>query len=196
MNIEFKNNYIYDNLKDIYITQDGKTLKIIYGGNGDLYIDIFGEYSINELGVNNATFCIKKDSDLYYCFDSLLNSILNCQVYNIDEELEISTFSGSKYLNEKLKRMNANRELVHNGIVEWYSDSVYDEKANLLKIEKIDEEIVLTFYDNPKDPIFGFGIRICNSGSKYDPFNICFMNLFNKFQEIAKSKTKIKKISY
>lgn len=42
---------------------------------------------------------------------------------------------------------------------------IYSEKANKLKIEKKDNKIILTFTDNPDDPTFGFGIRICNSGS-------------------------------
>ena len=72
--------------------------------------------------------------------------------------------------------------------ITWYSDNIYDERANILRITKSANNITLNFTDNPDDPAFGFSIRICNSGSKYDPFNICFMKLFNELQ-ILSSKT-------
>ena len=183
MVIDFKNNGIYPSLKDIFIRQDGKTLKIFYGATDDLYFDIFGDYSFNESGIRTSKFCIVKDSDIYSYFDNLFNAILNCEVYDDDNDLDfISSYDG-KNLNKKLQESNANSKLVKNGNIEWYSDSIYDEKANLLIIERTDEGIVFSFFDNPDDPTFGFGIRICNSSSKYDPFNLCFMKLLNQFQK-------------
>lgn len=84
-----------------------------------------------------------------------------------------------------MKEKKANEKLIHNEVIIFYSDSIYDEKANILKINKNDGFILLEFIDNEDDPIFGFGIRISNSGSKYDPFNICFMRLFNNLQELS-----------
>lgn len=94
--------------------------------------------------------------------------------------------NSSQLYNERLKSSYAYNSLVQDSTIIWYSDNIYDEKANKLSIEKIDDEIILTFIENPDDPTFGFGIRICNSGSKYDPFNICFMNLFNQLQQLNK----------
>lgn len=74
--------------------------------------------------------------------------------------------------------MNANEDLVIDGKIIFHSDSIYDEAANILKISKIDNSILLEFIDNEDDYIFGFGIRISNSGSKYEPFNICFIIVF------------------
>jgi len=52
-----------------------------------------------------------------------------------------------------------------------------------MTIKEYDGKIRLDFFDNPDDYIEGFGIRICNSGSKYMPFNICFMRFFSTLSE-------------
>ena len=91
-------------------------------------------------------------------------------------------------MNELLKNNGVYNRLVQDSAIIWYSDNIYDEKANKLKIEKKDDKIILTFTDNPDDPTFGFGIRICNSGSKYEPFNLCFMNLFNQLQVLNRQE--------
>lgn len=194
MIIEFKDNNIYPSLKDIFIRQDGKTLKIFYGATGDLYFDIFGNYSFNKLGIRTSKFYINKDSDVYSYFDNLFHNILDYKVYD-DNYSNFFHLDNEKNLNQRLQESNANSKLLKNGNIEWYSDSIYDEKANLLRIERIDEGIVFSFFDNPEDPTFGFGIRICNSGSKYEPFNLCFMRLFNQFQKAIKLDAKtLKKV--
>ena len=189
MIIEFKDNNIYPSLKDIFIRQDGKTLKIFYGATGDLYFDIFGHYHFDASGSRTSKFCINKDSDAYSYFDNLFHNILDYKVYD-DNDSKFFSFNDEKNLNKRLQETNANSKLLKNGNIEWYSDSIYDEKANLLRIARTDEGIVFSFFDNPEDPTFGFGIRICNSGSKYEPFNLCFMRLFNEIQETVKTKVK------
>lgn len=172
MVVEFKDNNCFSEVKDILIRDGKKLLKIFYGANGDLYFDIFGIRNENENGLFTATFSINKNEDVYQYFEQLVNNIVDCKV--LEEE------------NENLKTKQAYEKLVHNDTVIWYSDNTYDENANILQIERNCEDIELTFIDNPDDPSFGFGIRICNSGSKYDPFNICFMNLFNQIQLLVK----------
>lgn len=93
-------------------------------------------------------------------------------------------------LNQELKDKDANSCLVHDGNIELYSDAIYDERANLMIIKRTEEGIAFTFFDNPGDPAFGFGIRISNSGSKYEPFNLCFMKLFNELQKVVEPNEK------
>lgn len=197
MTVEFKNNDCFNKVKDILIKDGKKTLKIFYGANGDLYIDIFGEHNIDEDGNCTADFSISKNQEIYHYFDSLFDNIIKCNVFETsDFELEMcntqkqigKSLISSQLFNERLKSSLAYNSLVQDSIIIWYSDNIYDEKANKLIINKQDDKITLTFVDNPDDPTFGFGIRICNSGSKYDPFNICFMNLFNQLQLLNKSK--------
>ena len=92
MIIEFKDNNIYPNLKDIFIRQDGKILKIFYGATGDLYFDIFGSYSFNDSGIRTSKFYLNKDSDVYSCFDTLFNDLIDCKVYD-DDDLDFLNFT-------------------------------------------------------------------------------------------------------
>lgn len=195
MTVEFINNNCFSETKDILIKDGKKTLKIFYASNGDLYIDIFGQHSLDEYGNYTATFSINQRQEIYRYFEILLDNIIKCNVFQVsDIELEMCNtqeqttklLNSSQLYNERLKSSYAYNSLVQDSTIIWYSDNIYDEKANKVSIEKIDDEIILTFIDNPDDPTFGFGIRICNSGSKYDPFNICFMNLFNQLQQLNK----------
>ena len=195
MTVEFKNNDYFSKIKDILIRDGKKLLKLFYGSNGDLYIDIFGEHNIDKNGRYTATFSMNQNQEIYWHFESLIDNIIKCKVFDVsDIELEIyntkeqinELLNSGQLYNEVLKNNDVYNRLIQDSAIIWYSDNIYDEKANKLKIEKNDDEIILTFIDNPDDPTFGFGIRICNSGSKYDPFNLCFMNLFNQLQTLNK----------
>ena len=179
MKVQFRENDVFKNLKDIFIIKETQALKIFYGGNGDLYFDVLCTFNQNN---KTTTFSISNNDVIYDYFNELYNNILYCNVFN---NLEI---------NKKLLFEKANSKLVKNGVINWYSDSNYDKKANLLKIEKINKEIILTFFDNPEDFVLGFGIRFCNSGSKYYPFNVCFMNLYNELQNLYDKNDNFKKI--
>ena len=193
MIVEFKNNDCFTKVKDILIRDEKKLLKIFYGSNGDLYINIFGEHNIDENGNYTATFSINKKEEIYQYFESLIDNIIKCNVFDVNdnESKKCNTKEVLNYnqlYNEELKNRDAYNRLVHDSTIIWYSDDIYDEKANKLRIKKEADKIILTFINNPDDPTFGFGIRICNSGSKYDPFNICFMNLFNQLQTLNKKE--------
>jgi len=195
MKIEFKGNDYLNKVKDVLIRDGKKLLKIFYGANGDLYIDIFGDYNIDENGYYTANFSINQKEEIYSYFEGLIDNIIGCKIFDIsDVELDLCNskeqknelLDSSQLYNEVLKNNDVYNRLVKDSGIIWYSDNIYDEKANKLIIEKEDDKIILTFVDNPDDPTFGFGIRICNSGSKYDPFNVCFMNLFNQLQNLNK----------
>lgn len=202
MVVEFKDNNCFSGVKDIFIRDGKKLLKIFYGANGDLYFDIFGSCNKNENGLRTAIFSIKQHEEVYQYFEQLVNCIIGCEVFDMsDIELKFCDFdndvtdelNSAQKRNENLKTKQVYKKLVHNDTIIWHSDNIYDESANILQIEGNREEIKLTFIDNPDDPSFGFGIRICNSGSKYDPFNICFMKLFNQLQLLDKADS-IKKL--
>lgn len=187
MIVEFKNNNYFDKVKDILIRDNKKLLKIFYGSNLDLYIDIFGDCNIDENGQYNAIFSINKNQEIYQYFENLIDNIIKCRVFDTSD-IKLEICDTKEQMNELLKNNGVYNRLVQDSAIIWYSDNIYDEKANKLKIEKKDDKIILTFTDNPDDPTFGFGIRICNSGSKYDPFNLCFMNLFNQLQVLNKQE--------
>ena len=187
MTLEFKNNSCFEEIKDVLIRDGKQLLKIFYGSNFDLYIDIFGDYSIDENDCYSATFAIDHDQELYKYFESLVDNIINCNIFDAGNN-EPEKCNIEEQMNESLKIKSVYNLLIQDSIITWYSDNIYDEKANKLRIEKKDNKIILTFIDNPDDPTFGFVIRICNSGSKYEPFNLCFMNLFNQLQALNKNE--------
>ena len=187
MTLEFKNNSCFEEIKDVLIRDGKQLLKIFYGSNFDLYIDIFGDYSIDENDCYSATFAIDHDQELYKYFESLVDNIINCNIFDAGNN-EPEKCNTEEQMNESLKIKSVYNLLIQDSIITWYSDNIYDEKANKLRIEKKDNKIILTFIDNPDDPTYGFVIRICNSGSKYEPFNLCFMNLFNQLQALNKNE--------
>lgn len=205
MKIELRDNGCFPNVKDIFIRKDNKTLKIFYGGNGDLYFDVFESYEECENGYT-ANFEIDKEDEIYPYFERLIEIIREAEVFTpseaqmelIDDPYEFHELvEDYKMRNKELKGCYPHTELVKDGMIELYSDSIYNEKANRMTIKEIDGKIRLDFFDNPEDYIEGFGIRVCNSGSKYMPFNICFMRFFNKLNEdltVSKEENIQKKI--
>ena len=164
--IEFKNNYLNERIKDVILREKDKNIQITYGGNLDLYINIFGygETIQDEHFVEKIEFLIKNEDEAWIYFNRLVNGIL------------------------KDEKNNERVGLFKNNVIKWYSDETYLEGANMLSIQKENEGIRLAFFDNPNDSNFGIPIRICNSGSRYDPFNVNFMKLYNEFQDLYKTK--------
>lgn len=170
MQLELKDSPFWgDKIKDVFIKSDKNTLKIMYGGTDDLYMDIFGEYSVDENGNDSASFVINKNDEVYSHFETLYNNIVSAKIGEWQ----------SPRFNAMLKFSGAYNDLVKPDGIYFYSDNIYNEKANLLKITKDEQKISLNFVSNKEDPAWGFSIRICNSGSKYTPFNVCFMTLYN-----------------
>ena len=70
--------------------------------------------------------------------------------------------------------------------------NVYENIAFGLKIKKMDNIFRVEFssqphidgYDEELNQPGYMSIRFCNSGSRYAPFNILFMRMFNKLQEV------------
>mgnify|MGYP004502433095 FL=1 len=201
MTIEFKNSNFFSKAKDIFIRDDKNTLKIFYGANGDLYLDIFGSRKVDENLLYTATLLVSEEEEVYKYFETLIDDIINCNVLDTSE-IELQTCDNEiekeKLLNSvqsqnaAIKNSDTYKSLVQTSTITWYSDNIYDERANILRITKSANNITLNFTDNPDDPAFGFSIRICNSGSKYDPFNICFMKLFNELQILSNKTNQMK----
>ena len=138
MTVEFKNNDCFNKVKDILIRDENKLLKIFYGSNFDLYIDIFGDRNIDENGNYSATFSINQSQEIYQYFEILIDNIIKCKVFDVSE-IESEIYDTKEQTNELLKNNNIYTRLVQDSAIIWYSDNIYDEKANKLKIEKKDD---------------------------------------------------------
>ena len=167
--LEFQDNYKSETLKDIVLNDRDKSIHIFFGGNLDLYMMIYRGIPerIKEGNFNKKfEYLIKNGETEYQFFDRLVSRI------NGDNDI---------------RRKRAKEELVsEDGTINWYSDDSPLENANLLSIKREDEGIKCTLYNNPSELHSGLAVRICNSGSRYDPFNVYFMKMFNEFQQYYK----------
>ena len=165
-------------VKDIVLSYDLKTIvKLSYSANQDLFIYARGCSSKNSDGNDVLNFKINKNEDVYPLFEQFFYSIVESLVYTNND-----TPNADK-LNSIIKQQRAYHDLVKNGEVHFYSDNTYNEKANLLHITKEDDGINLEFVNNKEDSgSRGFVVRVSNDGSKYAPFNRCFMRLLGNLQ--------------
>lgn len=168
-------------------TDDGKFF-ISFQGNLDLYINYESKNLLKETA--EKTFILTKENYyLYSLFSKLYDDIKNCNVYD-ENEIKDDNIWGFGFTNAQLNEEIRNQEernpyrLFQNNKVEFHSDDFDYEESSVLYIENNNDEITLTFKKGQNDlHMPTFAIRICNSGSRYNPFNILFMNLYNKLSE-------------
>lgn len=196
--------------KGVSLKNGTKTLSMTMGGNGDLYwiiknVDCFDleEYSNDYFEIS------REDDEIYSLFEQLMLDIKNI---NIEEEIQFPLYVETKedrkeYLEKKLKQLDlekkrcrehndSNYNYLYNRLdtILWHSDETLYEEANILKIEKINDAFRVSFSAQYVDGIMGednicgvMSVRINNSGSRYSPFNIIFMRMFQKIQNIDMS---------
>lgn len=168
-----------DATKICFREEEGQ-MTILYAsrGNGDLGWAIFSRKSGTEHKI-----VIDKDNNAYPVFDELYNTIASAKIFEDDDVELYKKYNKSLYndlFNEKTKTIT------------WHSDNAYYECANILKIIKKDDSFHIVFSIQPS--IEGknedtnsknyITIRICNEGCRYYPFNLAFMEMFNKLVNI------------
>lgn len=199
-----KNDY---NSKDIDLIDGNKTLNIMFGGTGDLYWIIKNKDVKKGTEYTYDNFTITKENySLYALFEQVFEDIKNINIFDkdiTDFPPYIETDEEKKeYLEEKeLEKLNYKKFNVsyynnlyneENNTITWVSDETGFEVGNVLKISKVDDEFLIEFCTQPY--IEGYeresnypglmGIRFRNSGSRYTPFNIIFMRMYSKLQNI------------
>ena len=167
---------------DIFdINTDTGTFEIAYENNLDLYWRYIYKDTIDKVG-NKKEFKITKEHYfLYNLFDELYNSVKNHTPYsNFPYEIE------SRY--EK-KRLYGNYPLYQNGEIKWYSDDFASfDNASSFSIKKEKDTFIVTFTKSKTEHFNGchfptYSVRIRNSGSRFEPFNIPFMSMYHKLKE-------------
>ena len=169
---------------DIILEEDNKKFMISFAGNLDLYWIIRSEEDSNK----HSFIITKENYDLYSLFDTLYIDIENINIVdieniNIDEEEKGRLCSRSNY-NELFDKENKT--------ITWYSDETAHEVANILKIKKQEDIFEIEFstqphisgYDRDFNSPNYISIRFRNSVSRYKPFNVIFMRMYNKIQKI------------
>ena len=187
---------------DYTLKEDNKELRIIFGGNLDLYWSLYitdkSKTLDNLYDEVYETFLITKENyQIYSLFKKLIEDIKQPIVFEpVEEELLVgldSTESEEEKcarMNEDIKRSERYKMLYNGQEIIWHSDDDYYEEADRVKISEVDENILLEFY-RPEQTLKTIGfkmpntvsIRFRNSGSIYDPLNIVFMRMYQQLQE-------------
>ena len=188
---------IIKNTNMIVIDDNLKKLVIQFMNNGDLY------WAIRDRNNSNMKLfeITKEDYQIYELFELLYNDIKNKDIYNVYEEINKCTSKEQvlkvyrKY-EEHNKFINEYDDLNRNDSITWVSDNNHYDIANQVTILKEEDKFVLVF--NLKDYKSHCSIRFSNSGSRYNPYNRCFMKHFRNlyYLEINKGQINIEEYLY
>ena len=167
---------------NIVVGDKSKYLAFTFAGNGDLYWSIHTRDNVNKSIVID-----KENYELYRLFDQLFVDMDNVNIFNN------SPFGGDRNTYIKYNISNYNNLYDRdNKVITWYSDEVNDCVSNILKIRKEEESFRVDFYTQEDKKGYDrdfknsnyIPIRFRNSGSKYEPFNMMFMRMYNKMYRL------------
>lgn len=168
---------------DMVVLEDNKKkLAIQFMNNGDLYW-VISDNNNSNIKIFEIT---KEDYQIYELFELLYNDIKVKNIYNVYEEIKKCTSKEQllkvyrKY-EENNKYIKEYDDLNSNDSITWVSDNNHYDIANMVTILKEEDKYTLVF--NLRDYQSRNSIRFSNSGSRYRPYNRCFMkhfkNLYN-----------------
>ena len=176
-----------------FITEDG-TFEISFQNNLDLYWRYAHKNIILEEPDTKEFFITKENYQIYTLFEELYNSIKDSNPYS-----GYTFMTPISYYHKDLERDEHEKievpdnphpnNLYNNGIITWCSDDFSSmEKASNFKIESIEDAYKITFKKSEQDyecgmPFKTFSVRIRNSGSRYNPYNIAFMKMYQDLKE-------------
>ena len=171
----------YDRFK---ITTENGSFDIMFGGNLDLYWYYWPEENYKDWPLAKTFTISKENYFIYQKLDELYKNIKEQKPYQSKDENSSIVFDSSKLINDSLKSQYSYKNLFQNDIIKWYSDDAPLEEASMLEIKYQEDKYIITFHQGKED--FGFptyAIRFRNSGSRYEPYNLAFMNMYNSLSE-------------
>ena len=174
----------YDKFK---ITTDDGSFDIIFGGNLDLYWSYWPKETINNWPLSKTFTITKENYFLYQKMDELYMGKKKKRSYqktDNDEYLSFLEEINLANVNNLEKEDYAYEQLFQDGIIKWYSDDAPLEEASRIEIERLEETYTITFFQGKEEYDFPtFSVRFRNSGSRYNPYNLTFMNMYNGLSE-------------
>ena len=171
----------YDRFK---ITTENGSFDIMFGGNLDLYWYYWPEENYKDWPLAKTFTISKENYFIYQKLDELYKNIKEQKPYQSKDENGSAIFDSSKLINESPSAQDSYKNLFQNDIIKWYSDDAPLEEASMLEIKYQEDKYIITFHQGKED--FGFptyAIRFRNSGSRYEPYNFAFMNMYNSLSE-------------
>lgn len=171
----------YDRFK---ITTENGSFDIMFGGNLDLYWYYWPKENYKDWPLAKTFTISKENYFIYQKLDELYKNIKEQKPYQSKDENSSIVFDSSKLINDSPKSQYSYKNLFQNDIIKWYSDDAPLEEASMLEIKYQEDKYIITFHQGKED--FGFptyAIRFRNSGSRYEPYNFAFMNMYNSLSE-------------
>ncbi|MBP3630883.1 MAG: hypothetical protein J6J23_05280 [Clostridia bacterium] len=180
-------------LNNVFLTDKGMTLYIGYAYSGDLVMTVYGGESVPSANRKYEKRFVVPNTDEYYpIFLNLYNNIINVEIMGHKRDSEKDRERYEKF-RASVKRFTQPK-LVKYGRVIWQSDDEPWNLANKLILDKTSEGIELTFESRKEySNIFRAGerdfiVNVSNSGSRYEPFNLCFVQLIRELQPQANNE--------
>lgn len=165
---KFKNGHNYD---CFLIQTDEGEMVISFEGNFDLYWRYIHCGSILDAPDVVTLTITKENYQIYEKFDLLYQNVLTKKDR---ENLEYHS---------SLTDPNNPYSLIKGKSIVWHSDEFEYDKASKVSITPGEDVYYITF-EKSKDKSFfiTFAIRFRNSGSRYNPYNIEFMHMYNNLK--------------
>lgn len=191
--MKFKNTKLENGYHQIELEGDTTTLSIFFGGNGDLYWNISSlreEVPSSPNEYEERCFIItKENNEIFSLFSELYRKIEECDIYKVsqleeelcfDEEEKNRLYEQKESMNRDLHDGTEYAHLFSDETIVWHSDDAPYDSGNVLYISpSCNQEIfVIKIIKRDRDK-YDFSIEISNSGSRYAPFNIAFMEHYN-----------------
>lgn len=171
----------YDRFK---ITTDEGSFNIMFGGNLDLYWSYWPKENIRDWPLFKTFTITKENYFLYQKVAKLYIRIKEQKPYPELEKDEYDNYLEELDLKEFAKDYYSYEKLFQDDIIKWYSDDAPVEEASRVEIEKKEETYAITFYQGKEEYNFPtFSVRFRNSGSRYQPYNFTFMDMYNCLSE-------------
>ena len=121
------------------------------------------------------------DSYIYTLIDEVYDSIFNNQPFKY---LKYDFAAKDLVFPEKIDNT---KRLFKDGIIEWHSDDYVYNVGSVVYIKKEEDKYIITIQKNKKClegkyPFNGYTVTFGNN-SRYNPYNVTFMNMFNKLRD-------------
>ena len=176
-----------------FTTKEG-TFEITFQNNLDLYWRYIYNGNILEEPDLKEFFITKENEKIYSLFDELYNSIKDSNPYSGFTFITPISYYHKDLERDELEKIEIPENphpnnIFYKGIITWVSDDFASmEKASNFKIIKINDAFKITFKKSEPEydcgmPFKTFSVRIRNSGSRYNPYNIAFMKMYHELKK-------------
>ncbi|MDD3186868.1 MAG: hypothetical protein PHD02_00100 [Bacilli bacterium] len=163
-----------------FTTLEG-SFQIIFSGNLDLYWRCLDRIESDQESIQYTI--TKENYPIYLLFEELYERVRDYNIFN------------SKKLNENLKKRDKrnSQRLFQDGVIEYHCDDYDYDESDMFKIKPTEEGFAIIFEkgNRAKEYKRSCAIRIRNSGSRYNNFNIIFMEVYKKLKEYFKEDHQI-----